>query len=87
MELRVPPKTHPLPYCPGRGLTEGVADVLANWQNIFRAINLATGIPCSRMSLMVVKVSSLAGTEDGEERTLPEMLVRIPVTSADEQKS
>jgi DASH complex subunit Dad2 len=65
----------------------GVADVLANWQNIFRAINLATGTVTLRVKLMIVKVSSLAGTEESEERMLPEMLVRIPVTTPDDQKS
>jgi DASH complex subunit DAD2 len=55
----------------------GVADVLANWQNVFRAINLATGINLRFPGQDIVKLGSLARPE--EERGLPEMLVRIPV--------
>ena len=58
----------------------GVAEVLANWQNVFRAINLATGKHILLMTeLTIVKLSSLGGEE--EERKLPEMLVRIPVNT------
>ena len=70
--------------------------MLANWQNVFRAINLATGnISClEERMLMVVKLSNLGSgdaEEEEEERALPEMLVRIPVTtdspSDDQDKS
>jgi DASH complex subunit Dad2 len=58
----------------------GVAGVLANWQNVFRAINLATGsLPFNRL-LIIVKMGSLGGQEQ-DERNLPEMLVRIPVNT------
>lgn len=58
----------------------GVAEVLANWQNVFRAINLATGKNILLMTeLTIVKLSALGGEE--EERKLPEMLVRIPINA------
>lgn len=34
-----------LKVCPSAAVVKvGVAEVLANWQNVFRAINLATGM-------------------------------------------
>jgi hypothetical protein len=55
---------------------------------IFSARLILLLVPSSlRVKLMIVKVSSLAGTEESEERALPEMLVRIPVTTPDDQKS
>ena len=62
--------------------------MLANWQNVFRAINLATGMHVlTRGELTVVKLANLGGSEgeEEEERTLPEMLVRIPVTTSEDQ--
>ena len=62
---------------------------------MFRAISLATGKHVvDNFLLTVVKLSSLGGGEaekEEEERTLPEMLVRIPVntdpTTEDNDKS
>ena len=76
MEQKVP-VSH---TCP-RSFDLGVAEVLANWQNVFRAINLATGIhtPFNFKCNVPVKLGSLADNES--DRKLPEMLVRIPVNN------
>jgi hypothetical protein len=70
----------PKVYSSERIADVGVAEVLANWQNVFRAINLATGMQYSGIELMIVKLGALGGGAEEEERNLPEMLVRIPVT-------
>lgn len=47
--------------------TDGVAKVLANWQNVFRAINLATA-----------KLHTPEEAGDAEPSSYPERLVRLP---------